>query len=606
MIDMSRRGSIAAMLAMPAAGSAAIVQAPSASAMASVMDFGAVGDGRADDTDAFVRTLAASAYVVVPPPVRHYRITRPVALQRRGQRLVGVGALSRIVFDPQDARPGNLFVSQQDDSAFSGLHLVPGRATNSLFEGWAIAIADARRVVVEDCQFSGMLRGGVLLSDSSDCRIVRNSFLESIVKGDGTERQAMTGYDILVAGASSRNLMQDNQCFSGVGTAIGCQTVTIGKSQHGNVIRGNMIAGYPCYGIMVYLSAPSDSIEGVHIDGNVVEDISGSIWTDGKTLFYGCGIYLQTCNDMVVTGNRILRTNKDRRLPFSGSAVPAAIGISGFGNAVVSGNIIGTCYHGIASIQTTAPPRLGDGTIIADNLVRDCDGAGVWLADGVAATVHDNRLIATPGKGTHGIFVGQFASSWMDAFSVRGNDVTGFAVGVEVSGASVPKAEIASNRVRGTRGNAVHSSALVSIIHSNDTEGGFGISIGPSAARGFCRGNIVAASVTGIIDDGGSGILVEDNIITAKLPYSTSIAEALPAGSMPMLLPKRWFRKRESTPISGFKGGFEGQCVSLIADAPFVLRHGRTIMLAGGADLEVGRGAVITLARLEGVWRQTM
>lgn len=605
MIDVSRRGSLAAMLTMSTSGSVPLGQSPHGTVV-SVMDFGAVGDGRADDTAAFRAALGAGAYVLVPPAPRQYRITRPVTLQRPGQRLVGFGPLSRIVFDPQTGRPGNLFITQQDDSGFSQLHLMPGGATNSLFEGWAIAIADARRVVVEDCRFSAMRRGGVLLSDSNDCRVIGNSFIDSVVKGDGSERQAVTGYDILVAGASSRNIVQGNQCFSGVGVAIGCQTVTAGKSQRGNIVRDNVITGYPCYGIMVYLSTPTDSIDGVNIEGNVIEDISGSIWTDGKTLFYGCGIYLQTCNDMMVTGNRILRTNTDRRLPFSGSAVPAAIGISGFGNAVVSGNIIDTCHHGVASIQTTAPPEPGDGTIVADNLMRNCDGAGVWLADGVAATVHDNRLIATPGKGTHGIFVRHFASTWMDAFSVRGNDVANFAVGVEVSGAKVPKAEISSNRIRGATGNAIYSAAATSIIHLNETEGRFGISIAPTAVRGSCRDNVVTASTTGIIDDGGSGIIVEDNMVIAKTPFSTSIAQALSAGSAPAVLSKRWFRKQESSPIAELRGGFEGQQISIIADAPFVLRNSSAMIMRGGADVEVARGTVVTLARLEGVWRQMM
>lgn len=603
MIDISRRGSIAAMLTMSTAGAVA-GGPPANSAMVSVRDFGAVGDGVADDTDAFKAAIAASAHVLIPPASRHYRITRSLALQRPGQRLVGLGPLSRIRFDPQGGRQGNLFVTQQDDSGFVGLHLIPGEVTASLFEGWAIAIADARRVVVEACHFSRMLRGGVLLSDSDDCRVIGNVFLDSIVKGDGSQRQAQTGYDILVAGSSSRNLILDNQCMSGVGAAIGCQTVTTGKSQRGNVIRGNMIAGYPCYGIMVYLSAPTDSIDGVTIEANTIEDISGSIWTDGRTLFYGCGIYLQTCNDMIVTGNRILRTNKDRRLPFSGSAVPAAIGISGFGNAVVSGNIIEDCHHGIASIQTTAPPRLGDATIMADNLVRDCDGAGVWLADGASATVHDNRLTARPGRGTHGIFIRQFASTWMSSFSVRGNEVTGFAVGVEVSGTKVPKAEISSNRIRGATGNAIHSAAVTSIIHLNDVSGRYGISLAPSATRGSCRDNVIAASITGIIDDGGSGVCVENNLVTAKEPFGTSIAQALPPGGTPALLSKRWFRKSESSPITDFDGGYEGQLVSILADAPFVLRHGSTMIMRGGADIEVARGAVVTLVRLEGAWRQ--
>lgn len=605
MMDVSRRGSLAAMLTMSTAATVPVNAPQTHGPSVSVTDFGAVGDGRADDTVAFQTALASGSCIFVPPAPVHYRVTRTLALQKPGQRLIGFGALSRIRFDPTDGASGNLFVTQHDDSGFYALHLMPARTAANLFESWAIAIVDARRVSVEDCHFSGMYRGGILLSDSDECRIAVNRFVDSLVRGDGSERQAMTGYDVLVAGTSSRNLVYGNQCFSGVGTAIGCQTVTPGKSQFGNVIRDNVVAGYPCYGVMVYLSDPSDRIEGITVTGNSIEDISGSILTDGKTLFYGCGIYLQSCNDMIVTGNRIFRTNRDRRRPFSGSAVPAAIGISGYGNAVVTGNVINTCHHGIASIQTTAQPRSGDGTIIANNLVRDCDGAGVWLADGVAANVHDNRLTATPGKGTHGILIRRFDSVWMDAFHVHGNDISGFAAGVEVGGDCVPNADISANRVRATSGNAIHCGAETSIIHRNDIEGRYGISLAPTAKRGLCRDNIVRALNTGIIDDGGSGIVVECNVVIAPKQFATSIAQTLPPGSAPVVLPKRWFRKLESSAISELKGGGEGQRISILADAPFVLRHGPGMILHDDKDCSVGKGTIASLAFIEGVWRQT-
>lgn len=605
MVDLARRNSLATLLTVSAggavpAGKGAPIDAP----VLSVADLGAVGDGRADDTEAFRAALERGAHVLVPPAMRQYRITRTLALGRPGQRVVGFGALSRIVLDPADDKQGNLFVTQHEDSAFVGLHLVPATSISSLFDGWGIAVVETRRVLVRDCHFSGMRRGGVLLSDSDDCRVCDNSFVASVVKGDGRERQATTGFDVLVAGSSSRNVVSGNQCLSGVGTAIGCQTVTPGKSQRGNSITNNVISGYPGYGIMAYLSAPSDRMEAITIDGNSIENISGSVYTDGATIFYGCGIYLQSANDMIVTRNRVLGTNKDRRLPFSGSAVPAAIGISGYGNAVVSGNLIDTCHHGIASIQTTARPRRGDGTIVADNLVRNCDGAGIWLGDGVAASVHDNRLTATPGKGTHGVLVRRFASDWMDGFLVRGNEITDFAVGVEVGGDKVPRAEISSNHIRGNQGNAIYSSAATTMIHHNHIDGRFGISLAPAAVSGSCHDNVISTSALAIIDDGQSGVRVKDNIVPAGAVFSTSIAQSLPPGPTPTVSAKRWFRKRESSAIADLAGGYEGQRISIVAEAPFSIRRGPAFRLRGGADLQVDKGGVVSLVLIGGAWRQ--
>lgn len=598
------------MLAMfaatvPVAGGAVPSDA-SAATIHSVIDFGAKGDGQTDDTDAFVRAIASSECVFVPPTTQAYLVTRTLALRKAGQRLIGCGALSKIVF----GGVGNLIVTEHDDCIFADLHLVPARMSSSLYEGWAITISKARRVTVRDCLCSGLRRGGVLVVDSDDCQVAGNTFIAAQVRGDGRERQAETGYDIFLAGSASRNLVRDNQCLSGVGVGIGCQTVTPGVVQHGNVIRANMIRGHPAYGIMVYLSdvrdraEPDGRIDAVTIEGNDIADISGALLTDGRTRFYGCGIYLQTTNDAIVSGNRIVNTNTDRKLPFSGSAVPAAIGISGYGNAVVSGNIIEKCHHGIASIQTTAEPRRGDGTLIGGNLVRDCDGAGLWLGDCTAATVHDNRLTAAAGKGTHGILVRRFASGRMDGFSIRGNTVTDFAVGIEVAGDDIRRAEIASNDIRGNSGNGIHTAAVVSMVHHNQIEGQFGISINPAARTGTCRDNVLSTRDAAIIDDGGSGIRVEDNIMPPGTKVSGSYLTGLAAGPAPRVSAKRWYAKNETSPVERLEGGQEGQTIAIVARSAFVLRHGRGIVARDGVDTRIERGQAIEMACLDGAWRQ--
>lgn len=607
-IDLSRRDSMLAMLAATTPVAASGQASVSAATLRSVMDFGATGDGQTDDTDAFVRALSSSGYVFIPPAARAYRITRTLAMRQPGQRMIGCGALSKIMFGNENA---NLIVTEHDDCTFSDLHLVPASTSPNLYEGWAIAISNARRAIVRNCLFSGLRRGGILVADSDDCRIEANIFVDALVRGDGRERQAETGYDIFVAGTASRNLVTGNQCLSGVGTGIGCQTVTLGKSQYGNVIRANMIRNQPAYGIMVYLSdindraEPVSRIDAITIEGNDIADISGSIRTEGGTIFYGCGIYLQTTNDAIVCGNRIANTNTDRRLPFSGSAVPAAIGISGYGNAVVTGNIIDKCHHGIASIQTTARPRRGDATLIANNLVRNCDGAGLWLGDCAAATAHDNHLTAAKGAGTHGILIRRFASRWMGGYSIRGNVVTDFTVGIEVAGEGIERAEIASNDIKGNRGNGIYTAARLSLVHHNQIEGQFGISINPAARTGSCHDNVLLTRDAAIIDDGGSGIRVEDNIMPSGARVPGGYPTRLAAGPAPLVTAKRWYAKHEPSAIERIQGGYEGQTIVIVAHVAFVVRHGDATILFGGTDLCVEPGCVIALACLDGKWRQT-
>ena len=84
----------------------------------SVKDFGAKGDGQADDTFAFQAAIDArsglAASIYVPPG--SYRITRAIRINKRHVRLFGAGDESCLVFDP--ASPGGvlLLVQHSDPS----------------------------------------------------------------------------------------------------------------------------------------------------------------------------------------------------------------------------------------------------------------------------------------------------------------------------------------------------------------------------------------------------------------------------------------------------------------------------------------------------------
>jgi len=90
---IDRRGLFAggaglALLAAAGAGQAASTAAP-AGTMVSARDFGAVGDGITDDTDALQRAFEAAlagpqaAVVTIPPG--HYRVTRPIDVTSKGR-----------------------------------------------------------------------------------------------------------------------------------------------------------------------------------------------------------------------------------------------------------------------------------------------------------------------------------------------------------------------------------------------------------------------------------------------------------------------------------------------------------------------------------------
>jgi hypothetical protein len=478
----SRRQFCTAMLLAPAAVTITS-SARSGVGSVSVRKFGATGDGKNDDTEAFRRATLSGSDLFIPATANFYRLSRTIALARAGQRIYGEGERSRIVQTGQGSN-SDVFVAQFDDCHFANLHLTPGTETTVLANGWGIAVLDARGVTISSCYFSGMRRGGVMLSNAVECLIAGNSFTESVVRGDGSEPQSQTGFDIYLTGSASRNRVRGNNCMSGVGVGIGCQT-SPGRSQEGNVIADNRIANQPAYGIMIYRGGVGDTIYRVVIERNVVRNISGAIYTDGKTRFYGCGIYVASANHFSVIDNRVTNTNTDRNLPFSGSGVPAGIGISGYGDGLVRGNEIEGCYDGIASIQTLEP-EVGDKTIIENNIVRRCDHTGVLLLDSVGAAVRGNHLIGTPGS-SQGIYAAHVAASHRGNLSITENAVEGFGVGIEVR-ERLPFADISGNRVSGNLGHAIYAAPEELRITGNTVSG---IAISAQAGRGIVRDNVI-------------------------------------------------------------------------------------------------------------------
>lgn len=512
---VSRRESLGFLSSAAALTGARSSAAPLPVARVSVAECGARGDGVTDDTAAFQAALDSGADVWVPGTTRFYRLTRALTTRRAGQSIVGEGHASRLVQQGTGA-DATVLAMVHDDCTVTGLRLTPGDGGAPLYQGWALVLSKVARAVVRQCQVDGMRRGGVLVHESSDCVVRDNRFVDSIVRADGQARQAEMGYDVLIAGAAARNVVDGNECVSGCGTGIGCQTVTDGESQYDNVIRGNVVRGHPCYGIMIYLSGSRGRINGVVVVDNSIALISGAVRTDDRTYFYGAGIYVQTANDFLIANNHLRGTNGDRRLPPSGSAVPAAIAVSGRGNGTVSGNFIRDCIDGIASIQATGPVPAGEGTAITGNTISDCARIGINLADCAAATVVGNRLSGTAAA-AHGILVLRADDrARLSDFTISANQVHRFHAGIELLGGGIERAVVSGNIVTAAAGYAIACGAAVASVTGNVIRGGNGISLPATAQHGTCRDNIVEGRGAAIARDRASGVAVGENVIIAS------------------------------------------------------------------------------------------
>jgi parallel beta-helix repeat protein len=560
---------------------------------------GAKADGATDDTSAFQDALDVGRPVYVPATTTYYEISSPLTVGTAGQTVYGSGAASRIVQTGINA-DASVFFTSQPRVEFRDLNVTPGTTVAATVQGYGFAVSGTNRALITGCRVSGMRRGGVLIYNSNNCIVDANIFVDSVVPNDRSVPQSDTGYDVNVLGTSSYNTVSNNQCISGCGMGINVQTGTAGVSQYGNVITGNTIRNQPVYGIEVYLSGTvgADFCNDVVISGNYIENISGAINT-GANNFYGAGIYIQSVDNFTVVGNVIKNTNTNRAQPYLGSAVPAAIAVSGLPNGTIDGNTIVDCYWGIASIQATALTAAGRGTIISNNEITGADARGVHLADCVSATVSSNRL---QGAGTHGIYLNAVGAGHMDDFIISANRIEGFEVGVETNNSTpIDRMVIADNIVRGHLANGISCSATVAHIHHNQIVSGVagsnGINLTAATVFGWCSENYIDVVNVGVVNASGGTLSVDRNIVvTAATPFSGNVWNLLDATSAtPSVRGGPVFRMAASAVnITGFSDGCPGQEITLRVTGARTLVNGGDLTLQLGVNAALPAESMIT------------
>lgn len=158
--------SAAASSASAASSSATAAAASAAEAAAivgfrdkTVKDFGAVGNGVADDTSAFSAAFAASSLVLVPPGT--YRITPGILHIASNLTLRGAGRnLTKLIWPQADGTAANMFSSLGDVSnvEISGITFTGNRSYQTTGTGQQQVCLDVRggsseNVLVRDCTF---------------------------------------------------------------------------------------------------------------------------------------------------------------------------------------------------------------------------------------------------------------------------------------------------------------------------------------------------------------------------------------------------------------------------------------------------------------------
>lgn len=570
-----------------------------------VRRYNAAGDGSTDDTAAIQNALNTKHDVYVPGTAAHYKITAPLVPKVSGQRIFGDGILSQIKQYGTNANASVFSYASTPHVRFERLFLKPNTTTASFSHGYGVYASLSDRTIIKDCYVGDHRRGAFSLNSCNYCHVINNQIFDSIVTG--SEAQSDTGIDIYLSGGSSYNIVKGNICINGSGVGIGLQTTNPADIMRGNKIVGNTIKDQDAYGIMLYQTNVNDIIDQTLIESNLIENITGSLNT-GATLFYGAGIYIQTAEHFVVSNNHIINTNSNRSLPFSGSAVPAAIAVSagaGAGsNSIISNNLIEDCYWGITDIQSGAITAAGRSVTITGNKVRNSDSHGIYLIDVPNAIIADNVVQATT-VANNGVYIRHVTTAQIDDILIHNNLIKGFEIGVETSG-TINRAIISNNTIRDNNGYAIQLAATYSHCSHNTIiqgAGGDGIRIQATAVDGFVVNNIVQGGAQGL-ENSGTLRINENLIMGATVAYNGGIWKTLTDSATPSVKNSKWVSNAFTTSITNFTDGREGQTIVLKALASFTVTNGATIALSGATNFAMTSGRLLTLVLDGTVWRE--
>lgn len=440
-----------------------------------------------------------------------YALTGPVTTSVAGQRLFGDGDATIITNSGTDSNANTIILAHTGCVALD-MKITPGTTTNTLLGGWGVYVT-ASKCVVDRVHVTGMRRGGVALIDASNCAVVNCLFDASVVAAN--DPQSDGGYDIYAYGNSSYNVISNNRCISGVGVGIGCQTVVLGKSQFGNIITGNIIKDQPSYGVMGYLSNTADTVVAMTISGNLIDNISGTTYSNGTQLFYGAGIYIQSVDDFTISGNTITRTNTDRSLPRTGNDVPAAVAITC--NDRVTGSIVGNtirdAYYGVYAVGIAV--TTGDGVTVTGNRIKgDPSGTrkligGIVVTNTPSAVISANSIFGSDTANTvRGIWVNNTNGVTMQDFAITGNIIHTANTPIEInkSAGSIDHAIVKGNTLRNSVNYACYSVAVHSHIEGNHIDtAATGIGLTSAVTQGHIVNNSFGGTVTTPVSDSSTG-----------------------------------------------------------------------------------------------------
>ena len=316
-------------------------------------DFGAAGDGIADDTIPLQNWANRAGLLFMPAGT--YKITAAVSLLSNTKMVAANGAV---------VQTATTNISLFTATSRSGIQIfgVKFKATASGASAYVggVKLTSCTDSHISDCVFEGMQWAGVLLDGCSRC-IVRGNYFTGWL---GTVQDAA---DVCIYNDCALCEVVDNQCFGGGQHGVLVQDPYAGLLPKKCVVSGNRIGQHTGYGIAVYLTGISGTGDTYNqIVNNYIENIEGSYSTNRSS---GSGIYVvgNWTGGTQVIGNNIYNCcvqTLDRTL------APAGIGISNIPSTVtkpvVANNTITGMTQGDGILVVSSP----GGAVVANNVIR--------------------------------------------------------------------------------------------------------------------------------------------------------------------------------------------------------------------------------------------
>jgi len=441
----------------------------------SVKDFGAVGNGIADDTAAIQAACNASACVYFPEgnyAVRTITINNSATLYGDGVSATTISRVAAYVtedsdliqFNGTDASVGTTMLDYVNISGikFTNAHTYNGADTHSL-----VRIYLSNNIDIENCYFEHGPFHGIKINGSLNIKINGCTFYQCGFDGIGIGGGAgLTG-----APTNTEKVIIDSNIFEDTFNGSNIQvyvnyivvsdnickksTITFGQPCNSIVVSGNIIDQQNTYGYTA-----TDQNDGIFIEGDTNVVLTGNLITSvgGNGIYVlGSEVYIPPTTTqlpirrVLIEGNNIYAAT-ERGINVKGSSFDnSQIGTS---VSILNNIIDGSGNDGIL-LSTT------DGFEITGNWITNSYLAGITIGAAVNGTISNNRInncsTSTPNSyaaiffnnNTHGLDI--FDNSIYDT---TGIPTTNFAIIDDV----VNTGGIRSNtRTWGNRANSIAS-----------------------------------------------------------------------------------------------------------------------------------------------------